>query len=95
MLAILPQWAAPAEIQAFPTPKNAGFRAQTARAQENPNRPAQGCALRLLPAKLVQDLLRGARAFGRAALHKTLVVDRAVLAGEEDVVLRRLLVAGE
>jgi hypothetical protein len=25
------------EIQAFPTPKNGGFRAQTARRQENPN----------------------------------------------------------
>src|ERR1700722_18312218 len=48
-----------------------------------------------LPAKLVQDLLRRARAFGRPALHKTLVVGRAVLAGEEDVALSHLLVAGE
>ena len=48
-----------------------------------------------LPAKLIQDLLRRARAFGRAALHKTLVVDQAVLAGEEDVALAYFLVAGE
>src|ERR1700722_3257550 len=48
-----------------------------------------------LPAKLVQDLLRRARAFGRPALRKSLVVGRAVLAGEEDVALSHLLVAGE
>jgi hypothetical protein len=50
---------------------------------------------RLLPSKSVQDLLRGARALGRAAFHKTLVVGRAVFAGEEDVALPHFLVAGE
>ena len=46
-------------------------------------------------AELVQDLPRGARPFSGAAFHKALIVGRAVLAGEEDVALRRLLVAGE
>ena len=81
----------------FSNPQKRGLRGQTASAKKTQtDRPAQGRALcRLLPAELVQDLLRRARAFGRAALHVALVVDRAVLAGEEDVALPHFLVAGE
>src|SRR5271163_3523749 len=48
-----------------------------------------------LSAELSENFVRRARAFGRAALHVTLVLQRAVLSGEEHVALPHSFIAGK